>query len=53
MSGLRGNVHVLNLIGYVNDRDLPVMILEYCANGDLLSLLARKPYGTQDDDLNK
>uniref|UniRef100_A0A915EGW5 Protein kinase domain-containing protein n=1 Tax=Ditylenchus dipsaci TaxID=166011 RepID=A0A915EGW5_9BILA len=39
MKELGYHPHILNLIGYVFDMDAPLLVLEYCALGDLLTLI--------------
>lgn len=38
MKKLGGHAHVVNLIGYV-PLESPLIVMEYCANGDLLKYL--------------
>lgn len=39
MQGLQGNPHILQLLGYSVQNGAPVLVLEYCANGDLQTFL--------------
>ncbi|KAI1724915.1 protein tyrosine kinase domain-containing protein [Ditylenchus destructor] len=39
MKELGYHPHILNLIGFVFDEDSPLLVLEYCALGDLLTLI--------------
>lgn len=50
MYQIGGNPHILRLIGHALLNDHPILVLEYCANGDLLTFL-RKTLRTQNDDV--
>ncbi|KAH7710856.1 fibroblast growth factor receptor 1 [Aphelenchoides avenae] len=39
MQGLQGNPHILHLLGHSLQNEAPVLVLEYCANGDLQTFL--------------
>lgn len=39
MKSLKFHPHLVCLLGYVQDLANPLLILEYCANGDLLRFL--------------
>lgn len=39
MRQLHGDIHVLRLLGFVNEPHNTIMVLEYCAKGDLLGYL--------------
>lgn len=41
MHELGSNPHILHLHGHSFVRDSPVLVLEYCENGDLLNFLRR------------
>lgn len=41
MKELGYHPHILNIIGSVSSTENPLLIVEYCANGDLLNLLRR------------
>lgn len=39
------NAHILHLIGHAYIGDKPLLVLEFCANGDLLGFLRNTPGG--------
>lgn len=41
MECLGDHAYIVNFIGYVELQSGPVLVLEYCANGDLLAFLRK------------
>jgi serine/threonine protein kinase len=41
MKTLGSHPHVLQMVGFVGSESKPLLLLEYCADGDLLSLLRK------------
>jgi serine/threonine protein kinase len=47
MKALGYHAHIISMLGYVNDAEQPMLILEYCSLGDMLQFLRKHKNAVQ------